>query len=327
LEVALHVVDGRLRRAPGLGLVDPREPAHEQHGGGLRHQHHALAELAPQHVGGGGLAPAGAPGEGDAQGVIGQGGGRHARGGDGSAWSVLDPAALRWAMLSSLLLSTLLAVSARWSFEDAYDNVADGDWYMGQDNTSATLAWGESYVMSALAAMFRATGHPMYLERLAAHVDAVLQQRDDALGVTDYRGVSGACWRNTSYQAGGEPYCYAVHTGMLVYPMLEFVAALRAEPRFEARVAADGETLGDKAARYLAAAQESVAFHEFEWNDAGYYVFAPDATFLAYAGQDQPLNQSNAMGRVHVLLAELAPGGGDEAKALALASRMHSMIT
>lgn len=230
-------------------------------------------------------------------------------------------------MLSSLLLSTLLAVSARWSFEDAYDNVADGDWYMGQDNTSATLAWGESYVMSALAAMFRATGHPMYLERLAAHVDAVLQQRDDALGVTDYRGVSGACWRNTSYQAGGEPYCYAVHTGMLVYPMLEFVAALRAEPRFEARVAADGETLGDKAARYLAAAQESVAFHEFEWNDAGYYVFAPDATFLAYAGQDQPLNQSNAMGRVHVLLAELAPGGGDEAKALALASRMHSMIT
>lgn len=231
------------------------------------------------------------------------------------------------AMLPTLLLSTVLAVSARWSFEDAYDNVADGDWYMGQDNTSATLAWGESYVMSALAAMFRATGHPMYLERLAAHVDAVLQQRDDALGVTDYRGVSGACWRNTSYQAGGEPYCYAVHTGMLVYPMLEFVAALRAEPRWASRVAPDGETLGDKAERYLVAAQESVAFHEFEWNDAGYYVFAPDATFLAYAGQDQPLNQSNAMGRVHVLLAEFAPDGDDEAKAIALAERMHSMIT
>lgn len=230
-------------------------------------------------------------------------------------------------MLPSMLLSTVLAVTPRWSFEEAYDNVADGGWYMGQDNTTATLAWGESYVMSALAAMFRATGHPMYLERLAAHVDAVLQQRDDALGATDYRGVSGACWRNTSYQAGGEPYCYAVHTGMLVYPMLEFVAALEAEPRWQTRVAPDGETLGDKAARYLVAAQESVAFHEFEWNAAGYYVFAPDATFLAYAGQDQPLNQSNALGRVHVLLAELAPGGGDDAKALALASRMQSMIT
>ncbi|MCX4239675.1 hypothetical protein [Paraliomyxa miuraensis] len=230
-------------------------------------------------------------------------------------------------MIPILLLTSLLAVTPRWSFEDAYDNVADGDWYMGQDNTSANLAWGESYVMSALAAMFRATRHPMYLERLAAHADAVLQQRDDALGATDYRGVSGACWRNTSYQAGGEPYCYAVHTGMIVQPMLEFVAALRTEPRFESRVAPDGETLGEKAERYLVAAQESVAFHEFEWNPAGYYVFAPDATFLAYAGQDQPLNQSNALGRVHVLLAELAPGGDDEAKAIALASRMQSMIT
>jgi hypothetical protein len=230
-------------------------------------------------------------------------------------------------MLGSVLFSTVLAVTPRWSFEDAYDNVEGGDWYIGQDNTSANLAWGESYVMSALAAMFRATGHPMYLERLAEHVDALLLQRDDALGVTDYRGVSGACWRNTSYQPAGEPYCYAVHTGMLVYPMLEYVAALRSVPRYEDRVAADGETLGAKAERYLVAAQESVAFHEFEWNDAGYYVFAPDATFLAYAGQDQPLNQSNAMGRVHVLLAELAPGGDDLTKATALASRMQSMIS
>lgn len=230
-------------------------------------------------------------------------------------------------MLPSLLLATVLAVTPRWSFEDAYDNVEGGAWYMGQDNTTATLAWGESYVMSGLAAMFRATGHPMYLERLAAHVDALLLQRDDALGVTDYRGVSGACWRNTSYQDGGEPYCYAVHTGMLVYPMLEYVAALRSTPRYEDRIAADGETLGAKAERYLVAAQESVAFHDFEWNDAGYYVFAPDASFLAYAGQDQPLNQSNALGRVHVLLAELAPGGDDLTRATALASRMQSMIT
>lgn len=230
-------------------------------------------------------------------------------------------------MISAVVLSTVLAVSPRWSFEDAYDNVEGGAWYMGQDNASATLAWGESYVMSGLAAMFRATGHPMYLERLAEHVDAVLAVRDDAVGATDYRGVSGACWHNTSYQPSDEPYCYAVHTGMIVYPMLEYVAALRSAPRFEDRVAADGETLGQKADRYLVAAQESVAFHEFEWNDAGYYAFASDATFLDFAGEDQPLNQSNALGRVHVLLAELAPGSEDLDKATALASRMQSMIT
>lgn len=228
-------------------------------------------------------------------------------------------------MLAAPLLAGVLAVSARWSFEDAYDNVDGGAWYLGQDNESATLAWGESYVMSGLAAMFRATGHPMYLERLALHIDGVLAVRDDARGVADYRGVSGACWRNTSYQDG--EYCYAVHTGMLVVPMLEFVAAIRAEPRFGARLAADGETLASKADAYLAAAQESVAFHDFEWNPAGYYVFADDASFLEHAGVDQPLNQSNALGRAHVLLAELAPGGPDLERATALALRMSSMIT
>jgi hypothetical protein len=228
-------------------------------------------------------------------------------------------------MLTASLLAGVLAVSARWSFEDAYDNVDGGAWYIGQDNESANLAWGESYVMSGLAAMFRATGHPMYLERLVLHIDGVLAVRDDARGVADYRGVSGACWRNTSYQDG--PYCYAVHTGMLVMPMLEFVAAIRAEPRFGDRLAADGQTLASKADAYLVAAQESVAFHDFEWDPAGFYVFADDASFLEYAGVDQPLNQSNALGRAHVLLAELAPGGPDLDRATALAQRMSSMIT
>src|SRR5688500_138224 len=123
------------------------------------------------------------------------------------------------AMMSASLGLLVLAVSARWSYEDAYDNVEGGAWYEGVNNEDASLAWGEGYVMSSLAAMYRATTHPMYLDRLAEHIDAVLAQRDDARGVADYRGVSGACWRNMSYQA--EPYCYAVHTGQIITPMLE----------------------------------------------------------------------------------------------------------
>lgn len=222
------------------------------------------------------------------------------------------------------LLATVMAVSARWSFEDAYDNVEGGDWYIGDTNESATLAWGESYVMASLAAMYRATNHPMYLDRLAEHLDAVLAQRDDARGVADYRGVSGACWRNVSYQP--EPYCYAVHTGMIITPMLEFVLAVESSPWRE-QPSYDGETLADKADRYLAAAQESVAFHEFEWNDAGYYVFPADLASLPAPGEDQPLNQSNALGRAHVLLYAIT---GDElqlAKATALATRFRAQIT
>lgn len=217
-----------------------------------------------------------------------------------------------------------LAVSARWSYEDAYDNVADGDWYRDADNETATLAWGESYVMASLAAMYRVTGHPMYLDRLAWHADGVLAQRDDARGVSDYRGISGACWRNMSYQDGA--YCYAVHTGMLIHPMLEFVEAVRDSP-YADELAYDGERFGAKADAYLAAAQESIAFHEFEWNAAGYYVFAPDASFLDYAGSDQPLNQSNALGRALLLYGALTGDADATAKATALATRLRAMMT
>lgn len=227
-------------------------------------------------------------------------------------------------MVSGWIFAAVLAVSARYGFEEAYANVDGGAWYIGHDNETATLAWGESYVMSGLAAMARATHHPMYLDRLAEHIDAVLAQRDDARGVADYRGVSGACWRNMSYQP--EPYCYAVHTGMLITPMLEFVAQVEGSP-WAQQPSYDGETLADKAARYLVAVQESAAFHEFEWNEAGYYEFPADLPSLPAPGQAQPLNQSNALGRAHVLLAALTGDPGHYAKATALAQRFRDQIT
>ena len=149
-------------------------------------------------------------------------------------------------------LCALVAVGARWSFEEAYHAVDDGQWYIGHDNETATLAWGESYVVQGLAAMFRATGHPMYLDRMARHLDSILVQRDDARGVTDYRGVSAACWRNLSYQ--DEPYCYVVHSGILAEGLAAFAVMVR-DAGLEAELAADGESFGDKATAYLVAAE------------------------------------------------------------------------
>ena len=95
-------------------------------------------------------------------------------------------------MLSILFLSELIpqasAVSPRWSFVEAYQYIDGGSWYRGEDNSEALLAWGESYVMSALASMSRTTGSPEWLDQLAWHADAVLEQRDDNRGVMDYRG-------------------------------------------------------------------------------------------------------------------------------------------
>jgi MYXO-CTERM domain-containing protein len=217
-------------------------------------------------------------------------------------------------------------VSARWAYEDAYDNVNGGDWYRDSDNETATLAWGESYVMMSIAALYRATGDPVYLDRLAWHVDGVLANRDDARGVTDYRGVSGACWQNQHYQPANEPYCYVVHTGMLTWPMVEYARLVYAQG-LESEVAPDGETYGAKAGRYVVAAEQSVAYHDDQWSASGYYFFRSDAAFLSFPGTDLPLNQSNALGRTLLALYELTSTPAYLDKATALAIRFRNQCT
>lgn len=229
-------------------------------------------------------------------------------------------------MLPTALLAVTLAVSPRWAFEAAYDNSNGGDWYIGDDNETALLAWGESYVLQSLALMARTTGHPMYFDRMVRHIDGLLAVRDDARGVSDYRGISGACWRNTSYQDQGEPYCYAVHSGMLIRPMAEY-ARLVASWRHRDAPAYDGKTYAEKAAEYTAAAAETVAFHDDEWNPAGYYVFRGDASFLEFAGSDQPLNQSNALGMALFVLHDVTGEPAYLEKATALAQRFKAQIT
>ncbi len=217
-------------------------------------------------------------------------------------------------------------VSARWAYEDAYDNVANGAWYRESNNETATLAWGEGYVMMSLAAMFRATGSPLYLERLSWHIDGVLAQRDDQRGVFDYRNVSGACWQNKHYQPSDEPYCYVVHSGMIAYPMAEF-ARLVATSGLAAEPVGNGSTFGDKATAYTAAAEATVAYHDDQWNDAGYYLFRPDATFLSYPGVDLPLNQSNTMGRLLFALHDVTGKAAYLDKATKLAQRLLAQIS
>ncbi len=240
----------------------------------------------------------------------------------------LRMACLAGAILAGIVLSPYLAlaVGPRLSFETAYQNVNGGAWYRDANNESATLAWGESYVMMALAAMFRATGNPMYLQRLAWHADGVLAQRDDARGVSDYRGVSGACWRNTSYQSGGEPYCYVVHTGMICYPMVDFARLVAASGLADAP-SLDGSTLGAKAQAYVLACAESVAYHDDQYRSNGTYVFRPDATFLSYPGREVPLNQANAMGRLLLALYDVTGSQDYLQKAASLASRFHAQTT
>jgi hypothetical protein len=179
-----------------------------------------------------------------------------------------------------------------------------GDWYKDDTNENGTLAWGESYVLMAYSAMYEATGERVYLDRLAEHTDGVLAHRDDVLGTADYTGSANPCWQATRYS--DQPMCWAVHSGMLTYPMAMFAAHVAARDELASALTYDGTTYADKAASILDAVVETYEFHEPQWRDesasSGYYIFPSDATFYTYAGQEMPLNQMNAMGRTALAL-------------------------
>ena len=200
------------------------------------------------------------------------------------------------------------AATERYRFEDAYDNVNGGDWYRDYNNESATLAWGESYVMMSLAAMYRRTGDPIYLERLSFHADGVLAQTDAARGVQDYHGESNMCWQDKHYQPNEEPYCYVVHPGMIGYPIGEFARIVRDTPQLFDQPAWDGTPFGQKASDYVSALEAVIATHDDEFmpiGDGGAYAFQDDATFTCCPGEPVPLNQSNAMGRLLLVMWDL----------------------
>ena len=198
------------------------------------------------------------------------------------------------------------ADTPRERYDQADQSINGGDGYKTYTNETATLAWGESYIMMSYIAAYKGTGDLAYLDKLADHADHVLAGRDDARGVTDYRAVQGACWRNLHYQPNDEPYCYVVHSGMITSPMADFVKVVRDDPAIWNLQTYDGATYLEKAESYVAAIYETLAYHEDQWQDsgdAGYYTFCADATFLQYAGEDLPLNQGNALGRTIVTLA------------------------
>lgn len=224
------------------------------------------------------------------------------------------------------------AVTSRIRYEEANAAINNGDGYKTHNNENATLAWGESYIMMSYIAMYRATGDPLYLDRLADHADHVHASRDDIAGVTEFNGKSSACWRCTKYQPNNEPYCYVVHSGMLTYPMADFSAVVYETPGLWELPTYDGATYKEKADLFVARVQEVVAYHEFQWHigpgaGQGHYVFDPAASFLTYAGAEMPLNQQNAMGRTLVALYLATGEPGYLQKATGLANRFAAALT
>lgn len=109
------------------------------------------------------------------------------------------------------------------------------------------------------------------------------------------------------YRMASLPGIFAVHTGMITYPIASFVRIVRASPtlRADARYRA-------KAEKYLTAVRAAVAVHDVEWREndrgEGYFVWLKGSP-QQWDGCEQPINQSLGLGQT---IAELAVVTGDE---------------
>ncbi|TDC01969.1 hypothetical protein E1267_30545 [Nonomuraea longispora] len=106
-----------------------------------------------------------------------------------------------------------------------------------------------------------------------------------------------------------QPVIFAVHTGMITYPIASFARIVLGTPklRADARYRA-------KAQEYLEAAKAAAAVHDREWrqSDDGGHLSWVKGTPLAYDGTEMPTNQFLALGLTY---AEIAAATGDPAYA------------
>ncbi|MGW0227675.1 hypothetical protein ACWDWO_05130 [Actinopolymorpha singaporensis] len=99
------------------------------------------------------------------------------------------------------------------------------------------------------------------------------------------------------------PLVFAVHTGMISYPLAWFAATVLTDPRL-----CRDPRYARKAEEYAAAARDAAAVHDEEWRDGpdgtGWFQW-PKGMPVPYDGNIQPINQSVALGRTYLALAEV----------------------
>lgn len=104
-----------------------------------------------------------------------------------------------------------------------------------------------------------------------------------------------------TFKMQSEFMIFAVHTGLITYPIASFVRLVHDEPRLRRH-----PVYGPKAAEYLEAVEAAIAVHDWEWREndrgEGYYVWVK-GTPNRYDGVELPANQFLAPGRALLQLA------------------------
>ncbi len=187
-------------------------------------------------------------------------------------------------------------------FQELDTSVNEGGGYKDYINsdgfpTGALLAWSQSYLMQAYAEMFRATGDEGYLSKLYDHINSVIRNRDDFRGKLDYKGDLVPAWGTDRYTRDKAWIHFVVHTGMIIYPMLEFVQLIREHGI---------KTLKDAAEAVLARVRESADYHDGQWviviQETGFGLYTYPEDYYRKSNYVVPLSQQAAIGRSLILL-------------------------
>lgn len=121
-----------------------------------------------------------------------------------------------------------------------------------------------------------------------------------------------------SYQMHCKPVIFAVHTGMITYPIASFVRLVAGSPVLRRRYRR-------KATEYLQACREAAAVHDWEYRDD--HLIWPKGQPLPYDGCEQPINQSVGLGQTLVELAIATGDRGYRAKVAALGRMLAGQLT
>ncbi len=189
----------------------------------------------------------------------------------------------------------------------------------------SALAWGTSYAMLTLNLLYEVTGDTAYLETQLELAEQAFGKRDIDLAAatgnheryTDHqRNRVMRAWGTGTYSAG-KYTCWAVHAGMVCFPVAETVRLVRVGGEQTAAYSERAEAL-------VPLIEQAMTEFDSEWRDGpepgqGYYLF-PDGSIL-------PLNQQNAPGRAFFVLAELTGKQEYRDKADKLAAFMKSKLT
>lgn len=158
-------------------------------------------------------------------------------------------------------------------------------------NNGGGIAWGLAYRMMSLNEMHRVTDDVKYLAANLECLRAVAAVRDDKQGIKLWTGAVAPAWSSDKYAERGRAV-FAVHTGMITYPMLDCLGLVSEHADLRASLGVEYDSL-------LTTACEALAYHDRQWRDGpapeeGHYIGMEQENVL----ENKPLpgNRLSAMG-------------------------------